>query len=70
MNKPKRYRPNSGWLNVKLPPKTDIRLREIAEKTGLKMTTIVVQGIESEYKEWKLAGFKILGETVVEKASE
>jgi hypothetical protein len=33
---------------------TDAKLREIAADTGLKMTTIVVKGIEAEYAKWKM----------------
>ena len=56
-----RYKPNSGWLSVQLPLETDAKLREIAEKTGLKLTTIVKMGIDHQYREWELAGFRMVG---------
>lgn len=56
----KRYRPNDGWLSVKLPHDTSAKLREIAAKTGLKLTTIVTQGIEHQHAEWKAAGFRVM----------
>lgn len=52
------FKKNSGWVSFKLPMETAGKLREIAAKTGLKLTTIVVQGIEHQYEEWTLAGFK------------
>lgn len=44
-------------LNLQLKPEIDAMLREISEKTGLKLVTIISKGIESEYREWKMAGW-------------
>ncbi len=53
-----KFKKNDGWVSFKLPLDTDAKLREIAAKTGLKMTTIVVRGIEHEYREWEMVSFK------------
>lgn len=47
-----RYKKGDGWLTLRLPLDTNAKLREIAAKTGLKMTTIIVQGIGHEWREW------------------
>lgn len=39
-------------LNLKLTAETDAQLREIAERTGLKMVTIISQGIKHQHDEW------------------
>lgn len=44
-------------LNLKLTPEVDSMLREIARRTGLKLVTIIAQGIEHQYREWKMAGW-------------
>lgn len=49
-----KYKKNDGWITFKLPHETDAKLREIAADTGLKMTTIVVKGIEAEHSKWKM----------------
>lgn len=49
-----KYKKNDGWITFKLPHEADAKLREIAGDTGLKMTTIVVKGIEAEYGKWKM----------------
>ncbi|MFA6432921.1 MAG: hypothetical protein WCV82_03885 [Candidatus Paceibacterota bacterium] len=47
------YRKNDGWVTFKLPAETDRKLREMASATGLKMTTIVVKGIEKAWEKWQ-----------------
>lgn len=49
-----KFKKNDGWVSFKLPLDTDAKLREIAKDTGLKMTTIVVKGIEAEHAKWKM----------------
>lgn len=49
-----KFKKNDGWVSFKLPLDTDGKLREMAAETGLKMTTIVVKGIEAEYAKWKM----------------
>lgn len=49
-----KYKKNDGWITFKLPHEADAKLREIAADTGLKMTTIVVKGIEAEHAKWKM----------------
>lgn len=56
--KTKRYKPNDGWLSVKLPHEVDVKLREINDKTRLTLTAVVCNGIEHEWREWKAAGWK------------
>jgi len=38
-------------LNLKLKADIDRKLREISEKTGLKLVTIISKGIEKQYNE-------------------
>lgn len=40
-------------LNLQLTPETDAMLREISDITGLKLVTIISQGIKGEYAKWK-----------------
>lgn len=47
------YKPNDGWLNVKLPLDVNAKLREIAARTRLTLTAIVCNGIEREWEEFK-----------------
>lgn len=49
-----KYKKNDGWITFKLPHEVDAKLRETAAGTGLKMTTIVVKGIEAEHAKWKM----------------
>lgn len=49
-----KYKKNDGWITFKLPHEADVKLRETAAATGLKMVTIVVKGIEAEYGKWKM----------------
>lgn len=44
-------------LNLRLQDDIDTKLREIAERTGLKLVTVISQGIEHEYREWKAASW-------------
>lgn len=55
---PKRYKPNDGWLSVKLPTDVNAKLREIHERTRLSLTAVVCNGIEHEWREWQRAGWK------------
>lgn len=48
-----RYKPNDGWINVKLPLDVNDKLREMAEKTRFSLTAIVCNGIEKEWSKWK-----------------
>ncbi len=41
-------------LNLKLKAETDAKLREIAERTGLKLVTIISKGIEEEYRKMEI----------------
>jgi hypothetical protein len=50
----RRYKPNDGWLSVKLPLDVDAKLREMHKKTRLSLTAIVCNGIEREYTKWKV----------------
>lgn len=51
----KRYRPNSGWINVQLSPETDLKLREMVRDRRPRptITALVDSAIEREWKEWK-----------------
>jgi predicted DNA binding CopG/RHH family protein len=44
-------------LNLKLTTEVDNLLRELASKTGLKLVTIISNGIKSEYKKFLERGF-------------
>jgi hypothetical protein len=46
-------------LNLSLSPKIDSKLREISQRTGLKLVTIISQGIEYEHREWEMAGWRM-----------
>jgi hypothetical protein len=48
-----KYKPNDGWLSVKLPLVINAKLREIAGKTRLSLTAIVCNGIDKEWDEFK-----------------
>ena len=43
----------SKRLNLKLRPDIDKMLREIADKTGLKLVTIISKGIEQQHQKFK-----------------
>ena len=44
---------SSKRLNLQLKPQIDLMLREISAKTGLKLVTIISQGIEQQFAKLK-----------------
>lgn len=68
--KTKRYKPNDGWLSVRLPLDVDGKLREMAAKTRLSLTAIVCNGLEREYDHWKSIHDLIEGHKGVGRAAE